>query len=121
MICMRYTRPSKWETGDAEAFGATGSQLGDVLSTRTGTTARLLARAARLQTLSEAVQGIDAPWSAQLRVGNIRGGTAVLFAENAGAASRAKLHAERIAEKLRKAGAPCERLVIKTRPSRRQA
>lgn len=100
------------------AFKADGNQLGDVLSTRTGTPGRLLARAARLQALSEAVQSMGAPWSKQLRVANIRDGAAVLFAENAGAAMRAKQDAQRIADRLREAGAPCQRLIVKTRPSR---
>lgn len=89
-----------------------------MLAARTGTAGRLLARAARLQQLSEAVQSMGTPWSGQLRVANVRDSAVVLFAENAGAALRAKQDAGRIAERLRQAGAPCDRLIVKTRPSR---
>ncbi|MBY8965868.1 hypothetical protein KHP57_09135 [Algiphilus sp. NNCM1] len=115
---MAYSRTSRSKDGQPSAFDSEGSQLGDVLSSRTGTAGRLLARAVRLQQLSEAVQGMDRPWSRQLRVANVRDDAVVLFAENAGAAARAKQDARRIAERLRSAGAPCERLIVKTRPSR---
>ncbi|MHA7835112.1 MAG: DciA family protein [Algiphilus sp.] len=115
---MAYSRTSSSRESRGSAFDSEGSQLGELLSSRTGTAGRLLARAARLQQLSEAVQAMGTPWSGQLRVANVREGAVVLFAENAGAALRAKQEARRIAERLRQAGAPCERLVVKTRPSR---
>jgi len=118
---MRYSRPSKSKDKSGSAFKTDGNQLGDLLSSRTGTPGRLLARAGRIQALSEAVQSMGAPWSKHIRVANVREGAAVLFADNAGAALRARQDAQRIADRLREAGAPCDRLIIKTRPSRQES
>ena len=93
-------------------------KLSELISARGATTSRILARASRLQQLSEAVQAMQAPWAAALRVGNIRDDAVVLFADNAAAATRAKLESQRIAECLRAEGVDCARLIFQVRPAR---
>lgn len=90
--------------------------LSGIVETRSGMTARVLARAERLATLTEALRAMGAPWSPALRVANLRDGTAVLYAEHAAAASRARLDAQAIANCLARHGALVKRLEIKVRP-----
>lgn len=97
------------------------NSLSDVVSAGGATAARVLERARRLQQLSEAVRAMDAPWASALRVGNIRDGAAVLFADNAAAATRAKLESRRIADCLRAEGVDCARLIFRVRPARQNA
>lgn len=104
------------QSGDNERKRA--GSLSELISDRGATSSRVLARASRLQQLSEAIQAMDAPWAAALRVGNIRDGAAVLFADNAAAATRAKLESQRIAACLRAEGVDCARLIFRVRPAR---
>ena len=63
----------------SDALTPTGARLSEVLDSRSGTTARVLARAARLQALSAELQKLDAPWAPALRVANLRGDCVVVF------------------------------------------
>lgn len=107
------------QSGNEE--GDRAGRLSEVISKRGATTSHVLARASRLQQLSEAIQAMDAPWAAALRVGNIRDGAAVLFADNAAAATRAKLESQRIADRLNAEGVRCSRLIFRVRPARQRS
>lgn len=95
-----------------------GKRLAEHIAGRGATAARVLGRAARLQQLSESLQAMNADWAAALRVGNIRDGAAIVYADNAAAATRARLEAQRIADRLQAEGVDCRRLVIRVRPKR---
>lgn len=104
----------------SDALTPTGARLSEVLDSRSGTTARVLARAARLQALSAELQKLDAPWAPALRVANLRGDCVVVFADNAAAAARARLESRRITEWLQRRGVDCRRVEIRVRPAARR-
>lgn len=98
---------------------APAETIGQLIRERTVTVRALLERADWLHGIEATLHtGFDAPWAAGLRVANIRGGTLVLYADNAAAALRARLSTQNILKLVNQHHElRCAAVEIKTRPA----